>query len=264
MNESNRLPVLAASINAEHDECLVAMRQSLSHALAAGDMLVEAKSLIAHGQWLPWLAENCTIPKRTAQLYMRLAKHRDLIEAKSADVALLTIQAAVELIDRQPTLAERLDDIEAAIVTLEAELADCRYCLKQLDPVTAALLIYEHGGMFAAARRLTDTTTALRERLDLISQETDIQIVERIPPLMERVLSAGVDVNSLCLANAGRLVTDFKQPDSKEAKAALRERVADAANPRSRPGSNRMIGGQYETKKSDTGRSEENRVRHDP
>ncbi|EGE59343.1 UNVERIFIED_ORG: hypothetical protein GGI63_005948 [Rhizobium esperanzae] len=208
MTESNRLPVLAAGINAEHDECLAAMRQSLAHALAAGDMLVEAKSLVLHGQWLPWLADNCAIPKRTAQLYMRLAKHREFIETKSADVTLLTIAAAVELIDRKPTLAERLDDIESAIVTLEAELVDCRYCRKQLDPVTAALLIHEHGGMFAAARKLTDTTAALRERLDLISEETDLRVIERIPPLMNRVMSVGVDVTSLCLVNGDALLTD--------------------------------------------------------
>ncbi|MDX0029733.1 DUF3102 domain-containing protein [Sinorhizobium meliloti] len=63
---SNRLPVLAVSIDAEHNECLAAMRQSLQHALAAGDMLIEAKGLVAHGQWLQWLADNCGIPKRTA------------------------------------------------------------------------------------------------------------------------------------------------------------------------------------------------------
>ncbi|WP_170967809.1 DUF3102 domain-containing protein [Rhizobium phaseoli] len=208
MTESNRLPVLAANINVEHHECLAAMRQSLAHALAAGDMLAEAKSLIPHGQWLPWLADNCAIPKRTAQLYMRLAKHREFIETKSADLAHFTIQAAVELIDRKPTLAERLDDIESAIEALEAELVDCRYCRKQLDPVTAALLIYEHGGMFAAARRLTDMTAALKERLDLISEETDLRVIQRISPLMNRVMSAGVEVNSLCLVNGDALLTD--------------------------------------------------------
>lgn len=208
MNESNRLPVLAAGINMEHQECLTAMRQSLAHALAAGDMLVEAKSLVPHGEWLPWLADNCAIPKRTAQLYMRLAKHREFIQTKSADVAHLTIQSAVELIDRKPTLAERLDDIESAIVRLEAELADASACRKQFDRVTAALLIYEHGGMLAAARKLTDTTAALRERLDLISEETDLRVIERISPLMNRVMSVGVDVNSLCLVNGDALLTD--------------------------------------------------------
>ncbi|WP_392711301.1 DUF3102 domain-containing protein [Rhizobium ruizarguesonis] len=224
MNESsNRLPILAASIKTEHAECLAAMRQSLSHALAAGEMLMEAKSLVGHGEWLPWLADNCAIPKRTAQLYMRLAKHRELIELKSADVALLTIQAAVELIDRKPTLAERLDDIEAAILALEAELADCRSCKKELDPVTAALLIYEHSGMFIATSKLRDMTTALRQRLDLIDHETDIQIVERIPPLMERVLSAGLDVNSLSLVNLDALIEDSQQSDLRDAKAMVHE-----------------------------------------
>jgi len=214
MDKSNRLPVLAASIKTEHDECLAAMRQSLSHALAAGDMLMEAKSLVEHGEWLPWLAENCPIPKRTAQLYMRLAKHRELIEAKSADVAHLALQGAVELIDREPTLSERLDDIEAAIEALEAMLADCRYCRKQLDPITAALLIYEHGGLLAATSGLAAVTRALRKKPDLIDNETDRQIVERIPPLMERLFSAAVEVNCLCLATGGAIVKAMEMAEN--------------------------------------------------
>ncbi|MGK9198933.1 DUF3102 domain-containing protein [Sinorhizobium meliloti] len=227
MSDSNRLPVLAAAINAEHGECLTAMRKSLVHALAAGDMLIEARGLVAHGEWLPWLADNCGIPKRTAQLYMRLAKHRELIEAKSANVALSTIQAAVDLIDRKPTLAERLDDIEAAIAALEAELADCRYCRKQLDSLTAALLIFEHGGLLAAVGKLADVVRELKRRLDLINHETDVQIVKRIPPLMQRVQELGIEVEMVCTTNYGALLKHFKQSESKEAKASLRAAMMD-------------------------------------
>jgi hypothetical protein len=36
--------------------------------------LAEAKAMLAHGQWLPWLRENCDVSARTAQSYMQLAK----------------------------------------------------------------------------------------------------------------------------------------------------------------------------------------------
>ncbi|MDX0029734.1 hypothetical protein [Sinorhizobium meliloti] len=155
---------------------------------------------------------------------MRLAKHRELIEAKSADVALLTIQGAVELMDRKPTFSgsEKLDDIEAAAVALEAELVDASSCRKQLDPLTAALLIHKHGGMFAAARKLTDVMASLKRRLDLIDQETDIQLIQRTPPLTERVVALSHNVGGLCVANAAVLLQHFKQSNSKEAKVALR------------------------------------------
>ena len=53
---------------------------SLHRALDAGDALLEAKQRVARGQWGKRLAET-GIPSSTARLYMRLAQHRDRIEA---------------------------------------------------------------------------------------------------------------------------------------------------------------------------------------
>jgi hypothetical protein len=47
---------------------------AINHAIAAGELLLEAKRQVKHGEWLPWLAENCDIAERTAQAYMRLAR----------------------------------------------------------------------------------------------------------------------------------------------------------------------------------------------
>jgi hypothetical protein len=44
------------------------------HAMAAGDLLLEAKLRLKHGEWLPWLAEHRSMSERTAQRYMRLAR----------------------------------------------------------------------------------------------------------------------------------------------------------------------------------------------
>ena len=59
---SNNLPALDAladKINAEHEACRSAMRKGLEHALEAGRLLLEAKKGLPHGEWLPWLKENC-------------------------------------------------------------------------------------------------------------------------------------------------------------------------------------------------------------
>jgi Protein of unknown function (DUF3102) len=37
--------------------------------------LEEAKGLLKHGQWLPWLQGNCGISERTAQRYMRPSRN---------------------------------------------------------------------------------------------------------------------------------------------------------------------------------------------
>jgi hypothetical protein len=64
---------LAERIDAEHERCASAMRASLHHALEAGRLLLEAKAALPHGAWLPWLRENCSVPERTAQLYIQLS-----------------------------------------------------------------------------------------------------------------------------------------------------------------------------------------------
>jgi hypothetical protein len=99
---SNRLPVLASSINEHLVAAEAATRRGLEHAIAAGLLLIEAKELVEHGEWLPWLQANCPhISPRQAQTYMRLARHRDRLDAvKNAATAHLTIAAAEALVGR--------------------------------------------------------------------------------------------------------------------------------------------------------------------
>jgi hypothetical protein len=85
---SNRLPVLAAKINAAHAALNRKIKATISEMMAAGDDLREAKKLAGHGKWLSWLETNCPdISERTAHLYMQFAKWRSVVEdamAKSA------------------------------------------------------------------------------------------------------------------------------------------------------------------------------------
>jgi Protein of unknown function (DUF3102) len=96
---SNSLTDLAARILAEHTAIHGLLSESIERAMAAGDLLIEAKALVKHGQWLPWLADHCKISERTAQLYMRVARNRAEIEAtKSATNADLNLSEAAALL----------------------------------------------------------------------------------------------------------------------------------------------------------------------
>ena len=117
-----RLSALAKSINAEHKAAYAAFKQGFEHALRAGELLLEAKTVLPHGQWLPWLNENCTFSERTAQLYMRIARERPRLECKSASLADLTLTVAVEHLSRpkdakQATAPEPLPDSNFLLVT---------------------------------------------------------------------------------------------------------------------------------------------------
>ena len=97
---SNSLADLAARIRAFHQATTESLRRSVENAMACGDLLIEAKAQLKHGQWLPWLRDYCLISERTAQLYMRTAKNRSTIEAmaKSATVADLTLNETAALL----------------------------------------------------------------------------------------------------------------------------------------------------------------------
>ncbi len=71
----------------------------MEHALEAGRLLLEAKKGLPHGEWLPWLKENCPeVSERSAQRYMRFTQNRGELESKTATVADLTVRAAEGLL----------------------------------------------------------------------------------------------------------------------------------------------------------------------
>lgn len=54
---------------------ILRLKQDAGNAiLAIGDRLIEAKSMLSHGEWLPWLTEQVEFSESTAQRFMRLAR----------------------------------------------------------------------------------------------------------------------------------------------------------------------------------------------
>lgn len=84
MTNPSRLPVLATAINEAHDAAERYGALAFEMVLKAGESLLEAKSAIEQGQWLPWLAANCpAVNDHTAQRYMKVANHRHLLKSGS-------------------------------------------------------------------------------------------------------------------------------------------------------------------------------------
>ena len=50
---SNSLVDLAARIRTEHDGAKAAVKRGVEHVIAAGELLIEAKAQLKHGEWLP-------------------------------------------------------------------------------------------------------------------------------------------------------------------------------------------------------------------
>jgi hypothetical protein len=95
-----RLAKLAAQIRKGHELALTSCQTTLKHAIRVGRLLLEAKAATEHGQWLPWLDQNCPdIGERTAQNYMRLAANPQQV-ADSASVREALASLAVPMVVR--------------------------------------------------------------------------------------------------------------------------------------------------------------------
>jgi len=89
---------LAEEINAEHAAAEETLRAGLGHAKRAGELLLQAKDLVPHGGWLPWMKDHCAFSGRTAQNYMRVAREWDAIQAKTQRVADLSYRDGLKLL----------------------------------------------------------------------------------------------------------------------------------------------------------------------
>lgn len=90
------LPTLAGRINEEHRACEKAVGAALTHAMNAGELLVEVKASLPHGAFGPWLAENFAGSDRTARAYMRVYSRRDELGAKWQSSATLSLDGALK------------------------------------------------------------------------------------------------------------------------------------------------------------------------
>lgn len=121
LTQSNSLADLAARICAEHEAAAAALNDGLQHAMAAGQLLLEAKKQIEHGDWLAWVEKNCAMTIRTAQAYMRVARSFKGLGANTQRVAHLSFRDALKALAKTSSMASRLpaefvdrtlDDIE--------------------------------------------------------------------------------------------------------------------------------------------------------
>jgi hypothetical protein len=120
--------VLAVEINASHEAVQHHYNATVIEMMTAGDRLIEAKSLVDHGRWLPWLKERCPrVSERTASNYMRLAKWRAEIEAAMAEVKSATV-ADFERPGFAPNAITEMDLHEFGIFGVREALEVARRC----------------------------------------------------------------------------------------------------------------------------------------
>jgi hypothetical protein len=154
---SNSLADLAARINAEHEAVGTALRQSVHHAMNAGDMLIEVKDKLKPGAWLPWLCEKCSLTERTAQRYMRLARNRASIEANTTCVSDLSINGALAFLTvPREAIDDNLRMLEPFVDHLDAEEALAKSLRSQAETARRKIVLDGAESNLAAMRAICE------------------------------------------------------------------------------------------------------------
>lgn len=103
------LETLAVRINEQQGLIEQALGVTLERAKEAGEMLIEAKRLVGHGNWLPWLETNCRVSASMAEKYMKIAKGWNVLaQGNPEHVPNLSIRDAVKLLAKPRPAKDKL------------------------------------------------------------------------------------------------------------------------------------------------------------
>ncbi len=209
---SKDLRKLAAKIDAEHSAAHGHARLALERAAECGQHLIEAKALVPHGKWLPWLEANTNVGARQSQKYMRLAEGWAEIEVKSELGSHLSLSRALELIaapDTAPEPDPRALEIGMHWRHLLVSLTDFARVARELrdrlqddDKLIAVLMLNAGAGKAFAAKipKLCDDQADDIEWVDAFLDDA-VALVDSYSPPPGRKLLHGTedDLNALAV-----------------------------------------------------------------
>jgi hypothetical protein len=89
---------LVPKINAAHRAAFGHAKEAMEAAAECGRLLLQAKELVPHGDWVAWLEANTETDERQSQKYMRLAKHWPELEKRTGGSYLGGINETLKLI----------------------------------------------------------------------------------------------------------------------------------------------------------------------
>lgn len=115
------LSELAERVNHHHHQlCTDAANNTLDHAHAADDTLLQAKEQSPHGEFQDWLRDNFQGSARTARLYMQISRNWQALEGKRQRAATLSLRQAAGLISPPKPTSPPADDLAEVTTQVDA------------------------------------------------------------------------------------------------------------------------------------------------
>ncbi len=157
-------------------EILEAKRAGGEAILTIGRGLIEAKALLSHGEWLPWLEERVEFSEKTAQNFMRIARNysnpqtlADLGASKALMLLALPEQSREEFIDE----VHEVNGEEKTVIDMSArELAQA---IKERDAAlkAAELAKAEQSAAEQAREKMEQDMALANERIAGLNAEVE-------------------------------------------------------------------------------------------
>ena len=223
------------------EEILSYKRTAGESILEIGRRLKEAKALLSHGEWLPWLSEKVEFSERSAQNFMRLAdayQNPQTLADLGASKALVLL--ALSPVERDEFLSEKHDvrgaektvpemsarELEEAIRQRKLAELKAAETARELDRQKEATAEAE-----AAAEKAQEAAEAARAEVEdaksisLAAQERTAELERELKALRDKPVDVAVQTVD---ASAEQIATAVKEAE-KAAKAKRDAAVAKKA-----------------------------------
>uniref|UniRef100_UPI001749DE99 DUF3102 domain-containing protein n=1 Tax=Flavonifractor sp. An306 TaxID=1965629 RepID=UPI001749DE99 len=172
-------------------ELLDAKRAGGEAILTIGRCLIEAKDMLSHGEWLPWLTEKVEFSPRTAQNFMRLAREWSNTNALSD----LGASKALALLALPP---EERDQFMADHDVIDMSTRQLEQAIKERDEALAAaeLAAADQRAAEQARDKMAEDMRLLNARLSGAREEREqaMQAVSRLEAELADMKARPVEV----------------------------------------------------------------------
>lgn len=230
--EAAREPAAGRDIEAITTEILRLKQDAGNAILGIGQRLIEAKAMLPHGEWLPWLTERVEFSERTAQSFMRLAREWSNPQALAdlgATKALTLLALPPE--EREKFLSENhvVDGEEKTVIDMTSR--ELEKAVKERDEaLRTAAEARAAAEMADQSRAKMEADMAALKQLHEAAQAAEAQALEDLAKaredlktLREKPVEVAVEVDQDALEEARR-----------EAEARMQAKVDKAAEARKR------------------------------
>ena len=167
-------PAEGRTIEAITGDILEAKRTGGEAILTIGRCLIEAKDLLPHGEWLPWLTERVEFSPRTAQNFMRLAREwtntqtlADLGASKALSLLALPPEEREQFMEENNVIDMSARQLEAAIKERDEAKQSAQKLQETLHDV-----LEDRSDAYQRLEKLTEELDELKARPVEVAVET--------------------------------------------------------------------------------------------